>query len=194
MTALPEASTRSSTGASSPICAWCGKPARQGTAARLALCAACGAASTYPTPDDAELAAAYAGWYRPAGGRFAVGGDLVLRRSRATLARRLDSQAPPGPVLDVGCGDGVLLDALTARGRSAVGLERVSTRPDVRAMEMTDFDERAGEWAAIVFWHSLEHLRAPAAALDHATELLAPGGLLVVAIPNFESWQARVLR
>jgi SAM-dependent methyltransferase len=153
----------------------------------------CGAASTYPAPDDAELEAAYAGWYRPAAGRFAGGGDRVLRRSRATLARRLDERAPAGPVLDVGCGDGALLDALRARGREALGLERTSSRPDVRARELTDFDERAGEWAAVIFWHSLEHLGEPAEALQRAYELLRPGGLLVIAIPNRESWQARLL-
>jgi SAM-dependent methyltransferase len=156
------------------------------------VCDACGAATTYPPPDDAELEAAYGGWYRPAAGRFAGGGDRVLRRSRATLARRLDEQAPAGPVLDVGCGEGVLLDALRARGREAVGLERAAARPDMRAVEVTAFDERAGEWAAVVFWHSLEHLRDPAAALTRACELLRPGGVLVVAVPNRESWQARI--
>jgi SAM-dependent methyltransferase len=163
-------------------------------AGRLAECAACGAASTHPPPDDAELEAAYAGWYRPATGRFSGGGDRLLRRSRATLARRIDERAPAGPVLDVGCGEGVLLDALHARGREAVGLERVALRPDVRAREAAEFDERPGEWAAVVFWHSLEHLREPAVALERAFELLRPGGLLVIAVPNFESWQARLLR
>ena len=46
---------------------------------------------------------------------------------------------PAGPVLDVGCGDGALLDALRARGRDAVGLERAAVRADVRAQELTEF-------------------------------------------------------
>jgi len=172
-------------------CAWCGALARP-TGDRLATCDECGTATTYPPPDDVELGAAYADWYRPASGRFSSGGDRVLRRSRATLARRLDRRAPPGPVLDVGCGDGVLLDALHARGRDALGLERAGVRPDVRLAEITDFDERPGEWAAVVFWHSLEHLRSPAAAVDRAWALLGRGGVLVIAVPNRASWQARV--
>ena len=171
-------------------CAWCGRPA-QPVGGRLAACQACGTATTYPVPDEAELSAAYNGWYRPPTGRFAGGGDLFLRRSRAALARRLDRLAPPGPVLDVGAGEGALLDALQARGREALGLERASTRPDVRAAELTAFDELRGGWAAVVFWHSLEHLRDPAAALDRATALLAPGGVVVIAVPNRASWQAR---
>lgn len=191
MSAAPEAPPRGANRAPAPSCAWCGSLGRP-VAGRLSECDACGAATTYPPPDDAELEAAYSGWYRPSAGRFGVAGDGLLRRSRATLARRLDGRAPPGPVLDVGCGEGVLLDALHGRGRGAVGLERTASRPDVRACELTAFDERAGEWAAVVFWHSLEHLRRPAAALERACELLCPGGVLVVAIPNRASWQARL--
>ena len=121
----------------------------------------------------------------------------MLRRTRALLAGRLDRGAPPGPILDVGCGEGALLDALVSRGRVAVGLERgnqaARARLDVREVEIVEFDERPGEWAAVVFWHSLEHLREPRAALSRACSLLAPSGLLIVAIPNRASWQARWL-
>jgi SAM-dependent methyltransferase len=176
----------------SPRCIWCGAWARP-AGARLVRCEVCGAATTYPAPDDAELERAYDGWYRPGSGRFAAGGDQFLRFSRGSLARRVDRRAPPGPVLDVGAGDGVLLDALHARGREALGLERDSSRSDVFGHELAQFEERRGEWAAVVLWHALEHLREPAAGLDRAIELLAPGGLLVVAVPNLDSWQARAL-
>jgi SAM-dependent methyltransferase len=171
-------------------CAWCG--AAFGARARRlrgrCVCRACGVATTDPWPDDATLDRAYAGWYRPPTGRFSGPGDFVLSRTRARLSRRLDAAAPPGAVLDVGAGDGSLLDALHRRGRAAVGLERESTRADVRAAEIDAVDER---FAAIVFWHSLEHLRAPAAALARAAQLLEPGGVLVVAVPNAASLQAR---
>lgn len=147
---------------------------------------------TWPVPTGEELEAAYEGWYRPAAGRFAGGGDRFLRRSRARLARRLDAIAPPGPVLDVGAGDGTLIRALERRGRTAVGIERASGQPGVRAADILEFDERAGQWAGVIFWHSLEHIALPARALDRASELLAAGGVLVVAVPNLDSWQARL--
>jgi SAM-dependent methyltransferase len=142
---------------------------------------------TFPPPTDAELEHAYADWYRPDAGRFSGFGDTLLRRLRARLAIRLDSIAPPGPVLDVGAGDGNLVDALRARGREAVGLERVSSHPHVREAEIEETD---GSWAAIVFWHSLEHLREAGGALEHAASILSPGGVLVVAVPNAASMQA----
>ena len=155
-------------------------------------------ATTWPPPDDAELEAAYAGFYRPESGRFSGGGDKILRHTRGVLAGRLDRLAPPGPILDVGSGDGALLEALLAHGRMAVGLEQgeqaARSRLDVRAIEIVDFDDRPGEWAAVVFWHSLEHLHDPRDAIRNACRLLAPDGVLVIAVPNRASWQARWLK
>src|SRR4051812_25169226 len=150
-------------------CAWCGA-GLDGRASRLdgrAVCPSCGAATTDPWPTDAELDAAYAR-YRPRSGRFSGPGDAIFRRTRGALARRLDRIAPAGAMLDVGAGDGALVDALRALGRQTTGLERNPQRADLEAREITDVE---GEWAAVVFWHTLEHLRAPGAALRRAAEL-----------------------
>lgn len=179
--------------AAPPACAWCERPL-DGRAKRLSGrlgCADCGAATTDPWPTPAELDAAYGDWYRPGGGRFSGPGDRLLCRSRGHLARRLNRIAPPGRVLDVGAGDGVLLEALRAVGREVMGLERRSHRADVSEQDLADVQ---GEWAAVVFWHSLEHLPRAGAALDKAAALLAPGGVLVVAVPNSDSLQARAFR
>jgi hypothetical protein len=171
-------------------CEWCAGALGPG-ADRLAgrtRCPRCGAATSDPV-SDAELDHAYEGWYRPGSGRFSGPGDALLRRSRGHLAWRLDEIAPEGPILDVGSGDGALLDALAARGRAAVGLERASTRPDVRADELSEVE---GPWAGIVLWHSLEHLRDAGAALDHCASTLGPNGVIVIAMPNPDSLQARV--
>jgi len=149
----------------------------------------CGAATTSPWPSDAELDEAYEGHYRPSDGRFLGPGDWILRHTRGRLANRLDEIAPPGPVLDVGAGDGALLDALHRKGREATGLERHSNRPDVLGI---DIEQAGDEWAAIVMWHSLEHLRSPAVALTHAARALRTGGILVLALPNAAALQARI--
>jgi SAM-dependent methyltransferase len=170
-------------------CVWCGASLIDGERLRgRTRCRSCGVATTDPWPTPAELYVAYGGWYRPPSGRFGGPGDAALRHSRAALARRLGHIAPPGRVLDVGAGDGALLDGLRRQGREVVGIERTATRPDVAEREL---EEVEGEWAAIVFWHSLEHLPEPAAALERATRLLAPGGVIVIAVPNSDSLQAR---
>jgi SAM-dependent methyltransferase len=172
-------------------CGWCGA-APGGDAERRGRrirCARCGAWTTEPAPREEELERAYGGWYRPASGRFGGPGDALLRRLRGRLARRLDRIAPPGRALDVGAGDGALLDSLRARGRDAVGIDRRASHPAVRESEL---DEIEPGWAAIVFWHSLEHLPQAGAALDRAASILDPDGVLTIAMPNSSSLQAAV--
>jgi SAM-dependent methyltransferase len=171
-------------------CAWCGSPL-DGTALRLrgrTQCPACGAATTDPWPSEEQLGQAYGSWYWPESGRFASIGDPLLRRTRALLAGRLDRIAPPGSILDVGAGEAVLIDALRRLGREAVGLERDSRRQDMRDDPLERVE---GEWAAVVFWHSLEHLPEPGGAIREAARLLRPGGIVVIAVPNTDSLQAQ---
>ncbi len=174
-------------------CLWCGDllrvPDRQTFTA--VVCNRCGVAMTLPRPTDEQLEVAYGAWYRPPSGRFSGPGDYILRLSRGHLARRVDRLAPAGGVIDVGAGDGTLVDALLRRGRETLGTERVGTGPFIKGL---DIAEVSGDWAAVVFWHSLEHLSHPADALAHAVKLLKPGGLLVIAIPNARSIQTRVFR
>jgi SAM-dependent methyltransferase len=170
-------------------CAWCGARLEPGDASGTVRCETCGALTTWPIPTDEELERAYGSWYRPEQGRFSGLGDRLLRRTRGRTARRLNRIAPAGPILDVGAGDGALLDALSAVGREAVGLERHSQRTDVREDEIADVD---GRWSGVVFWHSLEHLREAGGAIEHAAGLLKPDGVMLIAMPNPTSIQARV--
>jgi SAM-dependent methyltransferase len=174
-------------------CAWCGhhfggddeyRPGR-------IRCVRCGVATTSPWPTDEQLGEAYAVWYRPTAGRFSGVGDKVLRRTRSALANRLHRVLPQGAILDVGAGDGTLVAAFRRHGRDAVGVDPYASvsHPSVRAVE---FEEMTGAWSAVIFWHSLEHLRRPVLALRHAADLVVPGGVLVVAVPNATSLQARL--
>ncbi len=174
-------------------CAWCGHRLGSGDERRAGRirCSRCGVATTSPWPSDEQLAAAYAVWYRPEAGRFSGAGDAVLRRTRSALASRLHRVLPPGPVLDVGAGDGTLVGAFRRHGREAAGVDPYASgsSPHVRAVE---FEEVDGAWSAVIFWHSLEHLRRPARALAHAAALVVPGGVLIIAVPNAASLQARL--
>ena len=146
-------------------CAWCEHRFDSGDD-RLTgrvRCARCGVATTSPWPSDEQLSAANRHWYHPEAGRFSALGDKVLRRMRSALADRLHRILP--------------------------GLEPHASGPHVRNAEVDEVD---GNWSAVIFWHSLEHLCQPARALSHAAALLSPGGTLVVAVPNATSLQARV--
>jgi len=191
--ATPGVQPPATSSAGPAACPWCGAPTARAerSGARRVRCGGCGVQLTWPWPDAAELDAAYAGWYRPDGGRFSGPGDALLRLTRGSIAGRLDRIAPPGLVIDVGAGDGHLLDALARCGRPVLGLERGgSTRPDLQDAALEDLGRPPGGAAAIVLWHVIEHLPEPRAAVREAARLLADGGVLLLACPNAASRQA----
>lgn len=149
-------------------------------------CAACQLGHTTPQPDD--LAPYYGTQYH--GRRH----GFTARYSDARRLRCLRDVAPaPGRLLDVGCGDGSFLLAAREKGWSVVGtelnpalaraagLDVYSTVPEVSAH---------GPFDVITFWHTLEHMKDPRAMLGHARSLLAPNGVVLVAVPNAGSTQA----
>jgi SAM-dependent methyltransferase len=166
----------------------------------IVACDACGSARTWPSFDENAVAAWYPQtYYGDRNVRFNPIFERMtrwFRRRRVHVIRRLTK---PGAVLDVGCGRGFTLSFLRDIGYRTVGVE-LSPHAALHARETLGLDVRAGdflrlpftaeEFEVIIFWHSLEHLAEPGRALDRARELLRPGGLLVIAVPNFESMQS----
>jgi hypothetical protein len=181
-----------------PACAWCERPLAHGPLRALGQlrCPHCGATTALDWPAERELLRAPFVAPVPVrtSQRLCTLGEAARRRARRRLAARIARVAPPGPVLDVGSGDGTLLDALRATGRLTTGIvtgrASAELRPGVHEAEIT---ELGGRYAAIVFWQSLGRLRKPGAALDHAAALLKPGGLLAIAQPSPTRLQARAI-
>jgi 2-polyprenyl-3-methyl-5-hydroxy-6-metoxy-1,4-benzoquinol methylase len=151
------------------------------------------------SPD--EIAAFYPSeYYGDPGSKFVPSIEAWVRAVAARHVRFLSAGLEPGArVLDVGCGRGVSLGPLADRGFEAHGLEvseaavrGVDPRAAIRIapdLVMAGYDEASFD--QIVIWHVLEHLIDPRATLVECHRILRPGGRLVVAVPNFSSWQAR---
>ncbi len=99
-------------------------------------------------------------------------------------------------ILDVGCSTGVMGAALRRRGHHVTGIEQDD---DLAAMARDVLDRvvdgdvealaREGalageEFDAVVFADVLEHLRDPWAVVAWAAGLVAPGGSIVLSVPN----------
>jgi 2-polyprenyl-3-methyl-5-hydroxy-6-metoxy-1,4-benzoquinol methylase len=129
--------------------------------------------------------------------------SLLMGRKAAAVMRGLRKPAGAVRVLETGCSTGRLLmhlhkdygiplenlcgiepDRNAASAAKASGLIQISGTD----LSQAAFDER---FDRIVFWHVLEHLHLIEGDLEKAHELLEPDGMLVIALPNIDSDDAR---
>jgi len=179
----------------------------------VAECASCQYGVTVPQLSDEELARYYPieyyeTYYEHSGKRSANSlyrlRGRVRRRSAARRYRRppyLMDGNTAGRMLDVGCGSGELLQHFAKRGWETYGIDPGSSAADAAARRgarvhqgtLRDQPWQPGSFQLITFQHALEHVDDPIDSLRRARALLAPGGLLIVDVPNWSCWQRRFL-
>jgi glycosyltransferase involved in cell wall biosynthesis/SAM-dependent methyltransferase len=106
----------------------------------------------------------------------------------------------PGRVLDLGCSDGHLAARVRACGHHVTGVDLVAhegVKERVDRFVEADLEQGVppevdGSYDVVVAADVLEHVRSPAKVLDDVRGLLAPGGSVVVSVPNFGHWYPRV--
>ena len=118
-----------------------------------------------------------------AAGRYNVAGDV-----HGDVAARLAGEGH-GPVVDVGCGNGVLMALLGQRGMPVVGVDVSATplllgagaRVRADAVKLPFPDRSFGGIAAL---YMLYHVPDPVLAIAECHRVLRPGGLLAVCSPS----------
>lgn len=95
-------------------------------------------------------------------------------------------------VLDFGCGEGAFLDLAASRGLRTGGLEYAPEAAkkcrarghDVLSGPFEQITHQALPMAELVtMFQVVEHVKDPVGFVSHAKEFVAPGGLIVVAVP-----------
>ena len=163
----------------------------------------------YPWPEPEELHTYYPEnyWYDPGADtadRLAETWRRLVLRDHTRFVRTALASASLDtlPVLDVGCGGGLLLRELGLPPGRTVGLDFSPNAASVAwhtngvtavcgALPRAPF--RPQSFAAITMFHVLEHLYDPVAYLESAHRLLHPQGRLVIQVPNAASWQFLLL-
>jgi SAM-dependent methyltransferase len=166
-------------------------------------CDRCALVATHPLPAADAIQAFYDPlYYGRENAKFGPLTEVFILLFRLARLRALRlAGVRRGTILDVGCGRGLFLRLARRAGYDVLGTElnETSARPARRSvgddrvhagpLETAGF--ATGRFDAVIAWHVFEHLPDPAGTLAECRRIVRPGGVLILAVPNIESWQAR---
>jgi 2-polyprenyl-3-methyl-5-hydroxy-6-metoxy-1,4-benzoquinol methylase len=108
-----------------------------------------------------------------------------------------------GKLLDFGCGRARFGSRMREQGWSVEGLDAsaevaaaVEREEGIRVHlgSLPHADLAPGSFDAVTMWSALEHVHEPRLVARAARQVLRPGGLLVVYVPNLASWSFRTFQ
>lgn len=115
----------------------------------------------------------------------------------ALMAAHLRTETPDARprYLDVGCSTGFVVEAAAAAGWEAIGIDLNpsaidfgrSRGLDLRCEGLEDAGLAPSTFHAVSLFDVLEHLLDPGWVVRAASELLVPGGILFLYVPNYDS-------
>jgi SAM-dependent methyltransferase len=116
----------------------------------------------------------------------------------AGMLEWLETARPAGPLLELGCGTGLLLERLVADGiyQSAdlYGIEQSGTAIEAVAMQLpgvrvgdieAELPFADGSMGVVVIAEVIEHLLRPWELFERVHRVLRPQGVLLVSFPNY---------
>ncbi len=127
--------------------------------------------------------------------------EKLYRWRSGQVLRRLNKKN--AKVLDVGCGRGLLLRAFQQQGCDVTGTEfsdgacrfaREVLQLPVCVGLLPELKFPENNFDVVVMWHVLEHVSDPRPMVAEVARILRPGGLFLVAVPNFGSPEARLTK
>lgn len=167
----------------------------------LVRCHQCGLMYLNPRPTPDEIGNFYRPDYSPY--QPAIEDERFwlmrsIRRGKLVRRRRMIekfSGRGTGSILDVGCSTGLFLHEMKRAGWETVGIEpnqsaaayaRDRFNLEVFQGTLTQSSYPAKAFNVVSYWDVLEHTFSPFTELQHTAELLQPGGLVVINLPNFD--------
>ena len=157
---------------------------------------------TYPIPDANDLGKYYESekYISHTDNNKGVFSFLYQTVKKWSLQKKvrliLSHNSQAGSLLDVGAGTGEFLKAAKEKSWKVTGVEPnqnavalaqekgIVLYPELKDLINQKFD-------VITLWHVLEHISNLEEVVKELSELLKPGGILVIAVPNYNSYDAK---
>ena len=100
-----------------------------------------------------------------------------------------------GKILDIGAGTGDFLAFVKQNGWQTIGVEPSQKAKEIALKKEVEFANETSElenqsFDIITMWHVLEHVPDLEKQIHELKRLLKPNGTLIVAVPNFKSFDA----
>lgn len=101
-----------------------------------------------------------------------------------------------GNLIDVGAGTGDFLLTARKRGWKVTGTEpnpQARAKAEKKGIPLVNNTQslQGGQFQVVTLWHVLEHVPDFDAQIKEIHRLLVPGGVAVIAVPNFKCYSAR---
>lgn len=180
-------------------CGVCGSPERAPfyPPADVVECLGCGVLYVSPRPTAEAIAEFYSRQGHYEQWDKEKGRDDMWRRRTERIRRMV----PSGKLLDIGTGQGdfgaIARSVFDVDGTevSSEGARQAKERHglDIRVGDALDLDLPKGGYDVVTMWHVLEHVAEPRRLLLRAKELVRPGGVVAVAVPNTD-WRLALTR
>lgn len=105
-------------------------------------------------------------------------------------------QPNKGKILDIGAGTGEFLSVAQQNGWNTIGVEPSEKAKQIAINKGVSFVEALAQlenqtFDVITMWHVLEHVPDLNHQIKELKRLLKPSGYLIVAVPNFNSFDAQ---
>lgn len=172
----------------------------------LRECTSCHLKATHPQPAANQLGRYYAskeyishsdtkeGWTNKL---FHKARDFMMKKKFDWITQA--SGKTNGKLLDVGAGTGHFAAYMKDKGWKVIALEPDETARKVAAeklgLELQPLGElphqQPASFDVITLWHVLEHVQDVNGYMEQFRKLLIPGGVLLIAVPNHTSRDAR---
>jgi 2-polyprenyl-3-methyl-5-hydroxy-6-metoxy-1,4-benzoquinol methylase len=124
------------------------------------------------------------------------------RRAYADLGVAYQKVRSQGRSLDIGCGNGWILEEMAALGWQVEGIDPdpaavAQARKKGFKVQQGDLQEQnypGNYFDTVSLCHVIEHVHDPVGLLRECYRILKPGGRAVIITPNMESWAHRLFR